>query len=59
MEDPRFMKVHRSCIINLLNVKSYDITNNKIKFENKETDLIARDKKKELKEKLCEYQKIM
>lgn len=54
--DPRFMKTHRSCIVNLLNVKSYDITNNVIKFENKSTDLISRDKKKELKERLCEYQ---
>lgn len=56
IEDPRFMKTHRSCIVNLLNIKSYDITNNIIKFENKSIDLVARDKKKELKERLCEYQ---
>ena len=56
IEDPRFMKIHRSCIVNLLNIKSYDITNNIIKFENKHTNLISRTMKKELKQKLCEYQ---
>lgn len=56
IEDPRFMKTHRSCIVNLINIKSYDITNNIIKFENKTIDLVSREKKKELKERLCEYQ---
>ena len=53
--DPRFMKIHRSCIINLNNVKSYDVTNNIVKFENSSIDLIARNKKKELKEKLLQF----
>lgn len=56
IEDPRFMKTHRSCIVNLINIKSYDVTNNIIKFENKTIDLVSREKKKELKERLCEYQ---
>lgn len=56
IEDPRFMKTHRSCIVNLLNIKSYDITNNIIKFETKSIGLVSRNKKKELKQKLCEYQ---
>lgn len=53
--DPRFMKIHRSCIVNLNNIKSYDIVNNIIKFENYEIDLIARNKKKELKDKLLQF----
>lgn len=53
--DPRFMKIHRSCIINLNNVKSYDVTNNIVKFENNSIDLVARNKKKELKEKLLQF----
>jgi len=53
--DPRFMKIHRSCIVNLNNIKSYDIVNNIIKFENYSIDLISRNKKKELKEKLLYF----
>ncbi len=45
-DDPRFYKSHRSCIINIYNVASYDKKNNKIIFKNNETtDLIARSKK--------------
>lgn len=54
--DPRFMKTHRSCIVNLVNIKIYDISNNLIRFEEKTTDLISREKKKELKERLSKYQ---
>lgn len=53
--DPRFMKIHRSCIVNLNNIKSYDIVNNLVKFENYSIDLVARNKKKELKEKLLQF----
>lgn len=47
-----FMKTHRSCIVNLNNIRSYNLTNNKITFDNQETDLISRDRRKLLKEHL-------
>lgn len=50
--DQRFMKTHRSCIVNLNNVSSVDLANNIIFFPNKQIDLIARNKKRELKERL-------
>lgn len=54
-EDPRFMKIHRSCIINLNKVKSYDIINNIIYFDNCSINLVSRTKKKELKNRLIIY----
>lgn len=55
--DPRFMKTHRSCIVNLCNIEKYDCASNIIEFNNKETiDYVSRDKKKELKERLLKYQ---
>ena len=51
-DDPRFFKTHRGCIINLDNVTGVELVENLIKFKDKETYLLARDKKKELKEKL-------
>lgn len=55
--DPRFMKTHRSCIVNLLNIETYDYVSNIIKFNNKVSiDYISREKKKELKERLLNYQ---
>ena len=50
--DNRFFKSHRSCIINLDNVIGYDISNNIILFEDDCVNLIARSKKKELRELL-------
>lgn len=50
--DQGFMKTHRSCIVNLNNVSSVDLVNNIIFFSNKQTDLISRNKKRELKERL-------
>lgn len=55
--DPRFMKTHRSCIVNLLNIQKYDYVSNVIRFNDKVSiDYISREKKKELKEKLLGYQ---
>lgn len=51
-EDHRFMKTHRSCIVNLNNISSVDLSNNIIFFNDKQIDLISRDKRKELKERL-------
>lgn len=51
--DPRFFRSHRSCIINTFNVKNIDLVAGVIKFENRETYLLSRSKKKELKEKMC------
>ena len=49
-----FFKTHRSCIVNLKNVKHIDFENNIIKFVNKKIDLISRSNKKALKERLKE-----
>ena len=38
--------------INLNNVKSFDINKNVVRFKNKVTNLVARDKKRELKDRL-------
>ena len=58
--DYRFFKSHRSCIINVDNIVSYDISNNIIKFKNKEISLVSRSKKKELKDRLYDkYQYIL
>lgn len=50
--DPRFFKCHRSCIVNINNIISFDMSNNIIKFKDKETNLVSRNKKKELKERI-------
>ena len=49
-----FFKTHRSCIVNIFNIKKYNYSKNIITFKqnNKKTDLIARDKRKILKDKL-------
>ena len=50
-----FMKTHRSCIVNLNNIKNYKINDNIIFFSNDTSiDLIARDKRKILKDKLVD-----
>ncbi len=49
MLDKRFLKMHRSMIVNLDYIKEFDVKENKITFKNDEyTHLIARNKKKEL-----------
>ena len=53
--DLRFFKTHRSCIINLHNVRSVELNSNTISFiGNKSTNLLSRDRKKLLKEKLTD-----
>lgn len=47
-----FIKTHRSCIINLCNVTNYNYSNNTISFKDKSIDLISREKRSLLKEKL-------
>lgn len=48
----KFIKTHRSCIVNLNNVIKYDYNNNIICFKDKQIDLVSRDKRAILKEKL-------
>lgn len=48
----RFMKTHRSCIVNLNKITSVDLSNNTISFTNKKISLISRNNKKALKERL-------
>lgn len=51
-DDINFIKTHRSCIINLKNIKYIDFENNIIAFANKEIYLLARAHKKKLKERM-------
>lgn len=51
-DDISFIKTHRSCIINLNNVKHVDFENNIIMFNKRETNLLSRAHKKYLKERL-------
>lgn len=49
--DERFFLSHRSCLVNTEKILNVDWTNNIICFQNGyQTDLLSRDKKKELKE---------
>lgn len=47
-----FLKTHRSCIVNLDNIKYYNCYDNIINFENNKIDLIARERRQILKSKL-------
>ena len=53
-DDINFVKTHRSCIVNLKNIKYVDFENNIITFVNKEIDLLSRAHKKQLKERMKE-----
>ena len=48
----KFIKVHRSCIVNIDNIIKYDYINNIIYFKNDKTNIIARDKRNIIKDKL-------
>ena len=51
--DGRFFRTHRSAIVNIDNIQEYNIRTNVITFYNGErTDLISRNKKKELKQRV-------
>lgn len=53
--DPRFYRSHRSCIVNIYNIASYDRKNNLIIFKNGLTTyLVARNKRRTLIKKLEE-----
>ena len=53
--DDRFLKVHKSMIVNTNEIAKYEIKKNKLTFKNGEhTHLIARDKKKELIKYVCD-----
>lgn len=52
VEDVNFFKTHRSCIVNLKNIKHIDFENNVISFIDKEIYLLSRSYKKMLKERL-------
>ena len=53
IEDKRFFRTHRSCIVNLDNITSIELRENIIHFGKKETNLLSREKKAELKQILC------
>ncbi len=53
LNDPRFMKTHKSCIVNLYNIEKVDLNNLEIYFNNNlKTNLLSRNYKKELQERL-------
>ena len=52
--DSRFFKTHRSCIVNINNITCFDMKNNTIKFDILETNLISRNNRKILKDKILE-----
>ena len=57
LDSAYFMKTHRSCIVNLYNIKYYSCSSNLIIFNsdsNIKTDLVAREKRKILKSRLIE-----
>lgn len=51
---PYFFKTHQSCIVNLKQIERVDFSKNLIYFKNRKIDLLSRNKKKELKEKMLE-----
>ncbi len=51
-ENISFVKTHRSCIVNINNIKQVDFANNVIFFDLKQTDLLSRSHKKTLKERM-------
>lgn len=52
LDDICFMKTHRSCIVNLNNIKTYNYHENIIYFKNIKIDLISRNKRQVLKERI-------
>lgn len=57
-KDYRFFKTHRSCIVNLDNIVSFDISNNIIRFKDREINLVSRSNKRILKDKLTDKYKV-
>lgn len=51
-DDIAFIKTHRSCIVNIRNIKSVDFEKNTIFFENNKINLISRTQKRKLKERI-------
>lgn len=51
-DDISFVKTHRSCIVNLKNIKHIDFEKNIIEFKKKKIDLLSRSHKKKLKERM-------
>lgn len=47
-----FCKSHRSCIVNINNIRRVDFDNNIIYFDNSSIDLLSRSNRKSLKEKM-------
>ena len=53
LKDPRFMKTHKSCIVNIYNIKHVDLNNLIIYFsEDISTNLFSRNYKKELQDRM-------
>ena len=50
-DDQRFFKTHRSCIVNTFKITRLNVSIPEIKFKDKSTNCLSRDKKKELEER--------
>ena len=51
-DEKNFFKTHRSCIVNLDNITCFDIKRNIIKFKSSQINLVSRNRRKELKNRL-------
>ena len=51
-DEKNFFKTHRSCIVNLDNITCFDIKRNIIKFKSSQVNLVSRNRRKELKNRL-------
>lgn len=49
-----FLKTHRSCIVNLCNVTKYNYSENILYFKDISTDLVSREKRQFLKDKIIQ-----
>lgn len=52
--DPRFFRTHRGCIVNVFRITNVDFINGIIYFDKHKTSMLARERKKLLKETLRE-----
>lgn len=54
LDDTYFMKIHRSCIVNIFKIKRFEYNENVIEFDGVSINYIAREKKPILKDRLLD-----
>ena len=55
LKDTMFIKTHRSCVVNVNKVTKVDYDNGIIYFKNNKINLLSRNNKKDLKEKMRQF----